>query len=317
MTAAPLLVLSMLAASSGDIIYTQAEVAGATLSIEIRQPIEDGKAEEVLEWLYDTASLHQEVYGRFPNPAPRIVVIPSSRSSHSGDKAVYFGRVTRRGQETVELFINADRPINEFYEDWTATHEFSHLMLPLLSRRYRWISEGFASYYQNILMSRSGRYTPALAWQRIGEGFGRGETSGPGLTLNEAAASGIRDARMKIYWSGAAIALLADIELRHRSDGRQSLDSVLGQLQQCCLPSSRRWSGIRLFEKLDSFLDAPVFMPLYRQHANTQGFPDMQPVLQSLGVRLGSSEAFLDEQQPLSSIRRAIDHPSSGRLDPP
>ena len=308
MIAGPLLVLSMLAASGGDIIYAQQTVAGATLTIEIRQPIDDEKAAALVAWLRDTALLVNEAYGRFPNPAPHIVVIPSAGSSRNSDKAVYFGRVTRRGQETIELFINADRPISEFYEDWTATHEFSHLMLPLLSRRYRWISEGFASYYQNILMSRSGRYTPELAWQRIGEGFGRGETSGPGLTLNEAAASGIRDARMKIYWSGAAIALLADIELRQRSDGGQSLDSVLGQLQQCCLPSSRRWSGTRLFEKLDSFLDTPVFMPLYRQYANAQGFPDMQPVLQGLGVRLGSDEAALDNEQPLSSIRRAIDH---------
>ncbi|HNP63124.1 MAG TPA: hypothetical protein PKH39_04265 [Woeseiaceae bacterium] len=303
-----LLFISMLAASGGDVIHAQQEVAGATLTIEIRQPVDDEKAEKLIEWLCDTARLVNQAYGRFPNPAPRIVVIPSARNSRDGDKAVIFGRVTRRGQETVELFINADRPIDEFYSDWTATHEFSHLMLPLLSQRYRWISEGFASYYQNILMSRSGRYTPELAWQHIGDGFGRGEASRPELTLNEAATSGIRDARMKIYWSGAAIALLADIQLRQRSEGRQSLDSVLGQLQQCCLPSSRRWSGVRLFEKLDSFLDEPVFMPLYRQFADTRGFPDMQPVLQSLGIRLGSIEAALDNQQPLSSIRRAIDH---------
>lgn len=307
MMIAPLLAVSMLAASSGDIIYAREQVAGATLDIEIQQPISGEKADEIVEWLRSTALLVNQTYGRFPNPRPRIVVIPSARNSWDGDKAVTFGRVTRRGRETVELFVNADRPIDEFYGDWTATHEFSHLMLPLLSQRYRWISEGFASYYQNILMSRAGRYTPEDAWQRLGEGFARGEESRPELTLNQASSEGVRQARMKVYWSGAAIALLADIELRQRSDGEQSLDSVLGELQACCLPSRRRWSGTRLFEKLDSFLDEPVFMPLYRQYANTSGFPDMHPVLRDLGVSLGGDFADLDDRQPLSAIRRAIE----------
>ena len=80
---------------------------------------------------------------------------------------------------------------------------------------------------------------------------------------------------MKIYWSGAALALLADVELRHRSDGEQTLDSVLGKFQECCLPSQRTWTGVELFTRFDSFLDTPVFMNLYRQHADAAGFPDV------------------------------------------
>jgi len=38
---------------------------------------------------------------------------------------------------------------------------------------------------------------------------------------------------MKVYWSGAALALLADVELRRRSDGEQTLDDILGEFQQC------------------------------------------------------------------------------------
>lgn len=307
MTIGPLLAVSMLAASSGDIIYAKEQVEGATLNIEIRQPIGEKKADEIIEWLRSTALAINQTYGRFPNPAPRIVVIPSAGRYWGDNRAVVFGRVTRRGQETIELFVNADRPISEFYGDWTATHEFSHLMLPLLSQRYRWISEGFASYYQNILMSRAGHYTPEFAWQRLSEGLERGRESRPELTLNEAAAGGIRNARMKIYWSGAAIALLADVELRRRSNGTESLDSVLGQLQDCCLPSRSRWSGIRLFEKLDSFLDEPVFMPLYRQHANSEGFPETESLFQALGVNTGRDGVVLDDRQPLSAIRRAID----------
>lgn len=278
----------------------------ATLNIEVRQPVDEQKAAEIVEWIEATANDVALVYGRFPNPKAKIIVIPTTENSWGSGAAVIFGRVTRRRGETVELFVNPDRPIDEYYADWTATHEFSHLMLPLLNQRYRWISEGFASYYQNVLMARAGHYTQEVAWRRLRDGFERGRESRPNLSLNEAAASGIRLARMKVYWSGAAIALLADIELRQRSGGTESLDTVLGQLQACCLPSRTQWSGQRLFRKLDSFLETPVFMPLYRKYANTEGFPDFAPALSRLGVDITGSSVILRDNRPLTRVRDEI-----------
>ena len=307
----PLLAASLFASTTGGTIHASETVTGATLQIEIRQPIDERiderKAAELVEWIRSTADNINLTYGRFPNPAPRIIVIPTTRRSWGGGSAVIYGQVTRWNQETVELFVNPDRPIEEFYKDWTATHEFSHLMLPLLRQRYRWISEGFATYYQNVLMSRAGHYTPELAWQRLSEGFERGRASRPELSPNDAATAGIRRARMKVYWSGAAVALLADIELRRRSAGKESLDTVLGELQACCLPSRRLWTGHRLFGKLDSFLDTPVFMPLYRQYADTDGFPRMAPVLADLGVAINDDGTVtLLDSGSLVEVRDAI-----------
>ena len=281
----------------------------ATLNIEVRQPVSERKAAEIIEWIEATADDVKLVYGRFPNPKAKIIVIPTTENSWGSDSAVIFGRVTRRRGETVELFVNPDRPIEEFYTDWTATHEFSHLMLPLLNQRYRWISEGFASYYQNVLMARAGHYTQEVAWQRLRDGLERGRESRPDLSPNEAAASGIRYARMKVYWSGAAIALLADIELRKRSGGTESLDTVLGQLQACCLPARTQWSGKKLFKKLDSFLESPVFMPLYREYANAEGFPDFAPVLVDLGIDITGSNLTFRDDRPLARIRTEISAP--------
>ncbi len=279
----------------------------ATLNIEVQQPVEESKAVEIIAWLSATADDLKLVYGRFPNPDAKVIVIPSTANSWSSDSPIVFGRVTRRYGEKVELFINPDRPIEEFYADWTATHEFSHLMLPLLWPQNRWISEGFASYYQNILMARAGRYTPEIAWQRLLEGFERGRESQPDLSPNQAAASGFREARMKIYWSGAAIALLADTQLRRRSEGTESLDKVLGHLQACCLPSRRQWSGKRLFRKLDSFLDSAVFMPLYERYANARGYPEMAPLLHELGVSKNDEGTVnLSNSAPLAGTRTAI-----------
>jgi hypothetical protein len=179
------------------------------------------------------------------------------------------------------LYVDVTRPLADLEYDWTATHEFSHLLLPRVSWRQKWISEGFASYYQNVLMARAGRYSQDDALQRLRAGLERGRASRPELSPNQAAQEGIRSARMKIYWSGAAIALLADIRLRERSVGTESLDLVLDRFQRCCLPSQRRWSGPELFSRFDSLIDEPVFMPLYRQYADSAGFPDFEDALRS------------------------------------
>ncbi|MBT8109613.1 MAG: hypothetical protein KJO27_02695 [Gammaproteobacteria bacterium] len=299
-------VTAAVSAASRNPLRAEAHIPGATLRIEVQQPIADEKAAEIIEWLRSASSNVSLAYGRFPSPSARIIVIPSGRRSWGGDSPVPFGRVTRDGEEKIELFVNPDRPIQEFYADWTATHEFSHLMLPYVRPRHKWISEGFASYYQNILMARAGHYTAREAWQKLYAGFERGRLSRPELSPNEAAAAGIRKARMKIYWSGAAIALLADIELRERSGGRESLDVALDRLQRCCLPSKRSWSGPTLFAKLDSLVDIPVFMPLYRQYADAAGFPDIRPALQRLGVIIENNSVSVMPHAELADLRVKI-----------
>ena len=179
-------------------------------------------------------------------------------------------------------------------------------MLPYLQGEQRWVSEGFAQYYQNVLLARAGRYTQRYAWQKLFDGLERGRESVPKLSPNDAADRDERGARMKIYWSGAALALLTDVELRHRSNGEQTLDTILGRFQNCCLPSQRTWTGVELFTRFDSFLDEPLFMDLYQQYADTAGFPDVRPLLQNLGIIREGNEIQLKETAELAHIRRAM-----------
>lgn len=288
----------------GNLDREQVVVSGATLRVTLARTDAAYDRERLLNWLRATANDVSLTYGRFPNSSPQVIVVPMTASSDDGP--VPFGRVIRDGGETVQLFVNPDRPLSEFLDDWTATHEFSHLMLPYLERKHRWISEGFAQYYQNILLSRSGAYDDQRAWQKIYDGLERGRVSRPELSPNEAAEGGIRTGLMKTYWSGAALALIADVELRRRSNGTQSLDTVLGQLQQCCLPANRVWSGTELFATLDGFLGEPLFMPLYRRYADTAGFPDTSDVFAQLGMKIDDGEVRMRRNGELQEIREAI-----------
>lgn len=293
-------------AAFGDFEYVERDIPGARLRITLLQPDGDMRSKELIDWVVSAASNVNLAYGRFPNPEPNIVILPVGSSGSDNDSAVYFGRVVRDGGETVELLINQSSPIDAFYDDWTATHEFSHLMMPYITENYRWMSEGFASYYQNILLARAGHYSETTAWQKLWEGFERGRQSRPNLSPNEAAREGVRLATMKIYWSGAVIALLADVELRQRSNGDESLDTVLDRLQHCCLPSESTWSGPEFFRKLDSMIDEPVFMPLYRRYANTSGFPDARPIFERLGIDIERDRVRLRSRGELVAVRRAL-----------
>ncbi|MEM7504153.1 MAG: hypothetical protein AAF417_19075 [Pseudomonadota bacterium] len=293
----------------GQFTSASIDVPGATLRIRLPQTEPTLDQELILDWLRATATDVTLTYGRFPNPSAQVIVIPIGESRWGSDRAVPFGRVIRDGGETIELFVNHNRPIDEFLSDWTATHEFSHLMLPYVGREQRWISEGFAQYYQNVLLARAGAYGQAEAWQKLYAGMARGRASRPELSPNEAAARGVRDARMKVYWAGAAIAMMADVALRERSDNRETLDVALERLQTCCLPSERVWRGPELFATLDTLVEEPLFVPLYRRYADTIGFPDPKDLFERLGVQESKGSVRLRDHAELARIRRAITEP--------
>ena len=287
----------------GDFDYRELEVPGATLRVTLLNGVEEMDNASIVRWINATATDVSLAYGRFPNPSPQVVVIPVGNSRSNGRSAVPFGRVIRDGGETIELQVDQTQTLEALLGDWTATHEFSHLMLPYIDRKHRWISEGFAQYYQNVLLTRSGAYDDLYAWQKISAGFERGRQSRPELSPNEAAIGGLRTGLMKVYWSGAAIALMADVQLRERNE---SLDDVLDKFQACCLPSDRIWSGPELFAKFDELASSPVFTPLYRRFADTAGFPDTSDIFKRLGLAVADGEVRIRFLAELRAIRNSI-----------
>lgn len=290
----------------GEFDYREIEIPGAVLRVSLLNGSEPMNNDAIIDWIQATATDVSLAYGRFPNPSPQVVVIPVGQGRSSRRSAVPFGRVIRDGGETVELFVDQSQPLSALLSDWTATHEFSHMMVPYIHREQRWISEGFAQYYQNVLLTRAGAYDEQHAWQKLYEGYERGRRSRPELSPNDASAGGIRSSLMKVYWSGAALALMADVELRQRSGGRESLDSVLEQFQACCLPSNRVWTGQEFFQKLDTFTEQPVFMPLYWRYADTAGFPDIRETFARLGLSIANGKVRMERSAELSGIRDAI-----------
>lgn len=267
------------------------------------EPAPDAAA--MREWVTSGARALVSAYGRLPVPDVQLLVVPIGH----GREPVPWGEVQRGAGDAVHLYIDQRRPAAEFMADWVLVHELSHLLHPNISATDRWLSEGIASYYQNVLRARAGLMSAERAWDKLHAGFERGiRGTAPGRSLADASETMMRDRSfMRVYWSGAAIALLADVELRRRSGGAQSLDSALAAFGACCLPADRSWSAPELLGELDRLTGTGVFMELYRKYVDSDHFPELGALYADLGLQpMSETSLRLDPTAPQAAICAAI-----------
>lgn len=280
-------------------------IGAARLEVAILEGRPAADEGEILTWLRRNAEAVAAVNGRLPVRRTQVLVVPIGR----GDEPVPWGQLSRGGGESVQLYIDQRIKLAGFLSDWVLSHELAHLFHPFIDVDGRWIYEGMASYYQNVARARAGLMSEKAAWEELHAGFKRGRfQTRRNQTLREASARMMRTrAFMRVYWSGAAIFLLADLELRERSQGRQSLDSVLGEFSRCCLPSNRLWSPQEFLAKLDELSGLPVFDELYQTHALSDRFPDTGEAFRRLGLSAAGSNALhLSNDPEAGALRRAI-----------
>lgn len=279
---------------------------GSRLNIALMPGVE--KKNLLTRWVIDIAENLSNYIGA---PLATDVQVILLENNHFTKGVVPWGDVKRGGGLGVRFVVDSHKAIDEFYADWTASHEFSHLLLPNISYNDIWLSEGLASYLQYILMAQSGEITEQQAWTRMYQGFVRGEkgTLELGETLAETSERrrlGARKARtMKVYWSGAAYFLLADWQLRKRSEGQVGLEDILLKLNRCCISNSVEWSGLELATKLDELSSTSIFSDLYLQTAESKEFPDYKSVFDSIGVNIISGQVSLSKAVD-SAYRSAI-----------
>jgi hypothetical protein len=256
-------------------------VGGAKLRLAVLEGSPPASVDDMARWLEEAALAVAGLYGRFPVAQVQVLVVPDAR----GAEPTPWAHVMRGGAPAVHFFVNQRRPLAEFRDDWTAVHEFSHLLLPLVSRDDAWLYEGMATYYQNVLRVRSGSISAQEGWTMMHAGFQRGRDDAEGITLAQATESMYRNgAYMRVYWEGAALMLMADVRLRQMTEGKQSLDTALAGLNDCCASPDRAWGARELLDRLDAITGTHVFGDLYDLHVAAKEFPDLSPTYRTLGI---------------------------------
>ncbi len=205
-------------------------------------------------------------------PYPMGVRVHFHRRDGAGEP-VPWAHTQRRGGQAVHLHVDPAFTLDDFLDDWTAPHEFSHLMLPYVGRHNAWFSEGFASYLQYPVMAQLGVLSRQQARQRLERQMRRAKRNYPypDQPFVEAAPR-LYAARQYpvMYWGGAAYFDQVNRALR---DSGSSLMAVLREYVACC---RRDRAGLEeLIAELDRISGGAAFSNRYRRLRSQPGFPGL------------------------------------------
>ncbi len=100
--------------------------------------------------------------------------------------------------------------------------------------------------------------------------------------------------------------LIADVRLRQLTAGKQSLDTALAALNDCCGATDRAWSARALFDRLDEVTGTGVFREIYDQHVASRTFPDLKQTYRALGVTIGAGGIGLSTEDRERRLRESI-----------
>lgn len=298
-----LLAITLPLQAAGPLRY---ERGGQVLEIELNDRVAKGQRDDIIAWVRGTANALALVYGRWPQDRWRVRV---TTLTGAGRDPVPWAQVQRGDPDQVAFYVDPGASLARLENDWTAYHEFSHLLIPYRGWGDMWFSEGLASYYQNILQARHGVFDEREMWQRLYEGFMRGrDNRRPDLSLAELSPR-MRENRsfMRVYWSGAWYFFRADTELRRRSRGEQSLDSALAALYDCCAGTAL--SARQIAGRLDRLTGQALFLPLFDEVSRSRALPDFEQPFSALGIEVKSGVVSLDDSHAMAGLRRAIASP--------
>jgi predicted metalloprotease with PDZ domain len=250
----------------------------------------------LLAWVERAAGDVAAYYGRFPLPRALVILIPGGR------RAVGFGTTMGNGGGSIMIWVGAAASETDLRRDWVLTHEMVHLGLPNLPRAQHWMEEGLATYVEPIARARHGHLTVEEVWTDLVRRTPQGVPGAGGLDANRGFQA--------IYWGGALFWLLADVEIRERTDNRRSLEDALRAILDAGGSIAVTWPVERTLAAADHSLGLSVLGPLYARMAQSAQKMDLAALWARLGLEDEGGIRFRDDA-PLARIRRAITAPSA------
>jgi hypothetical protein len=270
------------------------------LTLAIMPGFSPSVSAQLAPWLTTAAMAAAQVTGRLADDRILAVVVPERPSN----EPVRFGMATRGGGSALLLLVPSNAELESLRRDWVAVHELCHLLHPFVAREQAWLSEGLATYYQEVLRVRAGLLPEHEAWRRIYEGSLRGRDTAGSLAQASAKVFESHDFPT-VYWAGAAFALMADVELRRRSAGKRSLDDVMAGLSSCCARGDRPQRAEDVLARMDELAGAPVFSELAARWVHGPALPELGPLFAQLGLD-GEDGRVHDPSAEHARIRAAI-----------
>ena len=188
--------------------------------------------------------------------------------------------------------------------DWVMTHEMVHLAVPSVPERSHWLEEGIATYIEPIARAQLGQLSEEKVWNDMVRDMPQGLPKPGDRGLDRTPTWG------RTYWGGALFCLLADVEIRQRTNNRMSLRDALRGVLTAGGNIQHDWTPEMIFAAADKATGVSVLGDLYRKMSTAPGIAELDGLWQRLGVSRGDNGVAFDGAAPLSEIREAMTAPS-------
>lgn len=247
-----------------------------------------------LRWVTGAAKSVSAYFGRYPVARALVVVIPTRGRSQG------FATALGNGGASILAPIGRATTETDFARDWQMTHEMVHLGFPNLPRRHHWLEEGVATYVEPIARARLGLVSAEDLWRGLLRGLPNGLPSSGDRGLDRTPTWG------RTYWGGALFCLLADLEIRERTQNARSFDHALRGILRAGGDITVGWPIERTLEAADRATETSVVSALYRRMADQPVEVDLPALFRKLGVVERAGRIVFDDRAPWAEIRRAI-----------
>ncbi|XIA64576.1 hypothetical protein ACFIOY_38125 [Bradyrhizobium sp. TZ2] len=253
--------------------------------------------EKLLDWVKMSARAVTTYYGRFPVNSLRLLLVPVDGSRiRGGTTSGYRGAAIR-------IPLGRDATEDVLRRDWVMVHEMVHTALPDMADRYAWLSEGLAVYVEPIARVQAGDLTAQEIWQAMMRDMPKGLPQAGDQGLDNTGTWGRK------YWGGAMFCLLADIEIRKRTNNRLGLQDAMRGVVAAGGNHEQDWSIERILSTADKAVGVDVLTRLHNEMGSKPVTPDLAALWRDLGLKRNGENLEFDDTAPLAAIRNAITAP--------
>ena len=297
----PLFIVALLliarAAHAAGVPTSSLKAGDASITVRFSEEVPQAFRMLVENWVHDAADAVMTVYGSYPvrQVMIRVEVGRGGRGVSSG--RTFDGRLIR-----VRVASDVTRAV--LRTDWIMTHEMFHLGFP--DTEADWVGEGLSTYLEPLARARAGQLGADDVWGSMMDGFPKGLPAAGDMGLDRTPTWG------RTYWGGALFWLLADIEIRRKSDQRKSLDDVLRAIVAEGGTGSANWPEEKIFRRGDAAIGMPILEKLHERLGAHPETTDLPALWSQLGVSRKGGTVVFNEDAPLAAIRRALTSGKAG-----
>jgi hypothetical protein len=271
------------------------KMGGGTIQIDLDSSLPLSRP-DVVEWVRRAAVAVTGYLGCFPVKHLLITI------RGGGDQPV--GEGVTYGNSRINVRLGPSATAADLRQDWIMTHEMFHLAFPTLNDRYLWMMEGLSDYLEPVARGRVGQLTPEAVWREFVEGLPRGLPRRGDRGLDNTFT------RERIYWGGNLYWLLADMQIREKTNNRRSVDDAIRAILDAGGDGAATWSLDRVLSVGDQATQTTVLKDLHDELGPRPGAVNLDALWRQLGVQYRSGVITFDDSAPLAGIRTAI---TSGR----